>query len=70
MAAPKYKTLPPRLLNECCFCHKKGLKPGILAVEFPEDELTQQNFSQILEELPLNNNGMCQECATLTKVRP
>jgi len=66
MTVPKNKTIPNRLLNECCFCHKKGLKPGILAVEFPKDEGAHQYFSSAAKELPLNINGMCRECAELT----
>ena len=57
--------IPIRLINECCFCHKKGLKPGILEVEFSRDIKTQEHFSKIANELPINESGMCDECEEL-----
>lgn len=58
--------IPERLMNECSFCHTKGLKPGILIVEYREDVRAQNYFSSIADELKLNENGMCNECAALT----
>lgn len=58
--------IPKRLLNECNFCNVKGLKPGILAVEFSQDIRTQEYFSSITAELELKDNGMCAECVSLT----
>ena len=58
--------VPGRLLNECSFCHAKGLKPGILAAEFRQDIRTQKHFSAIANELKLNRRGQCGECASIT----
>jgi len=59
-------SIPKKLINECCFCHKKGLKPGVLAQEFKQDIRTQEHFSKITKELALNSNGMCNECEAIT----
>ena len=57
---------PEGLINECSFCHDKGLKPGVLAIEFKDDLRTKKYFSQIVNELELNDNGICCECTLLT----
>lgn len=57
--------IPKRLLNECCFCHSKGLKPGILAIEFRQDFRSQEYFSSIASELSLDKSGICKECKQL-----
>jgi hypothetical protein len=61
-----FQKFPVRFLNECCFCHRQGLKPGLVEVEFKQDPRTQQIFHSIALELPLNSNGMCIECEQLT----
>ena len=55
--------IPKRLLNECGFCHDRGLKQGILEVEFPVDPQTRERFSAIAKVMPLDPNGNCPECA-------
>ncbi len=51
-----------RLLNECGFCHKRGLKPGIVEIEFREDQITQGLFRGYAPELALDERGFCREC--------
>ena len=57
--------IPARLLNECSFCNEKGLKPGILALEFRDDIQTQEHFSSMASEMEINNSGMCVRCENL-----
>ena len=61
----KSSSIPKRLLNECSFCHEKGIKPGILKIEFREDVKTQEYFLSITPELHLNNSGLCATCSKL-----
>lgn len=56
--------IPLRLMNECGFCHRRGLKPGLLDLEFPQDLRTRASFSAMAPLLPLDGNGFCQECAS------
>lgn len=57
--------VPERLINECSFCHRKGIKPGILALEFPSDPKTQEYFRMLIDEMDLCENGRCRECNEL-----
>lgn len=61
----KIDRVPERLLNECGFCHKRGIKPGILEVEYPKDAKTRARYLRISEEMSLNAFGFCDECAAI-----
>ena len=54
---------PPRLLNECSFCHSRGLRPGILEIEFPADPRTRERFYSFSQEMAIDSNGLCGKCA-------
>ena len=66
MQHSKISKVPYRLLNECSLCHAKGLRPGILAIEFKQDIRAQEYFSAVVSELKLNRSGHCWECEKLT----
>jgi len=66
MQNSKISKIPDRLLNECSFCHARGLRPGILAIEFKQDIRAQVYFSATASELKLNRSGHCRECEKLT----
>lgn len=61
----KTDKIPMRLINECSFCHARGLKPGILEVEYPHDVRTREYFNSIAGEMMLDANGFCTECANV-----
>ena len=60
--------IPKPVLNECCFCHQRGLKPGVLAVRYREDLGAQKYFSSRADEMKLTDHGMCARCADLIGV--
>ena len=60
--------IPARLINECSFCHKTGLKPGIL--ETKHGDYGIRKWLKDMDELVLNNEGLCSECEKLLNERP
>lgn len=57
--------IPARLINVCSFCHKTGLKPGIL--ETKHGDYGIRKWLKDMDELALNSEGLCSECESLLK---
>jgi hypothetical protein len=62
----RFDKIPRRLLNECRFCRNRGLKPGIVETEFPDDPDMQSFFRWVIPEMPLDGAGYCIDCRVST----
>jgi hypothetical protein len=54
-----------QLYNECSMCHHKGLRQGILDTR--HGDYGVRSALKREKELPLNEFGLCNECAELVQ---
>ncbi len=51
-----------RWVNECLSCHHKGYKPEMPEPEFDNSVVTRAKLRRLLDELALDEDGLCQQC--------
>ena len=63
--AEKYLRMYPYLrewVNECVCCHYKGYKPEMPIPPFTSTASTLVKLRRLFQELPLDENGFCEQC--------
>ena len=64
---PMYK----KWINECICCHEKGYKPSLPEkISTIEGSLGVYYIKKYFKPLPLNEEGLCEQCAKFLKHRP
>ena len=58
---PRGEKFRDKILNKCCYCHKTGLKPGILETKLGDYGVRDRYKNE--EELQLNESGFCKSCS-------
>lgn len=67
--AEKYLRLYPYLrkwVNECVACHHRGYKPEMPEPPADYTIYTTGKLRRLLDELELDENGLCEQCRTAT----
>lgn len=57
-------------INECLCCHKKGYKPEMIKYVINMQtcaDYGKKNLSNFYNPLPLNEDGLCEDCEKVLK---